>query len=328
MKSRTKITKTYNLLIQFGILVLTCLFIYRQVFIRTDLPDVFRILKEVLSSPGVPLLLLLVLLMMGLNWALETWKWSLLIRKIEPLRFLKALEGVLSGVTISSFTPNRVGEFFGRAYILDRASHVEGILVTILGSMSQLLVTFLAGSISFILLMPRFLPEIFHGFLFHLLTTLVLLVDILLLLLYFQASSLARMRKRLFRKSLKRARRFFRVFGMFTRKELLHVLGLSIFRYLVFSTQFFLLLRVFHVPVSWPDAMLVISFIYLVMTLIPTVALTELGIRGSVSVYCFGLWFHSCGMPADSFHFGVPAVAGTFFVFRLQFFRKNDTLTE
>ncbi len=337
MKRRTKITKTYNLLIQVAILVLTYIFIYRQVFVKTDLPQVISVLKADFSTPWVFALLLLVLFMMLLNWAIEAVKWSLMIRKIERVGFWKSVQAVLSGVAISSFTPNRVGEFFGRAYILNRASHIEGILVTILGSMSQLLVTFLAGSVSLILLMPRFFPDMPTGYLYDLVTILVLLLDLLLLALFLNASFISNVRKKIFPSGLKHLRRFVRVFGLFSRKELVQVLGLSFARYLVFSTQFFLILVIFRVPINWFSAILVISLIYLLMSLIPTIALTELGIRGSVSVYCFSLWFLSRDIPADLYSFGIlsasvllwlinlgiPAVVGTIFVFRLQFFRKG-----
>jgi uncharacterized membrane protein YbhN (UPF0104 family) len=338
MKSKTKITKTYNLVIQTGILGLTLFFIYRQVFVKTDVPGLLRTLKEDFSSHAALATLAGIIGMMGLNWGIEALKWQRMITKIEKTGYFKAFQAVLSGVAISSFTPNRVGEFIGRAYILKKASHIEGILITILGSMSQLMITVMAGSFSLLIFLPMYLPEIFRGYLYYLLIAFVLLLDILLVALFLNASFLSKLRKKMFRKGLKRVRKFFRVFGFFRRMELLDVLGLSLLRYLVFSTQYYLLLRIFRVPVSWPDAMMVISLIYLVMTVIPTIALTELGIRGSVAIYFFGLFFQVRQVAGADFNFGIlsastllwlinlglPALAGALFVFRLQFFRKKD----
>jgi hypothetical protein len=73
------------------------------------------------------------------------------------------------------------------------------------------------------------------------------------------------------------------------------------------------------------------------MAIIPTIALTELGIRGSVALYIFGLYSgqvlpvsgaNSLGIFAAStllwtINLGIPALIGTIFVFRLQFFRKT-----
>jgi hypothetical protein len=72
------------------------------------------------------------------------------------------------------------------------------------------------------------------------------------------------------------------------------------------------------------------------MTAIPTITLAELGIRGSISLYFIGLYFENFGTLTDKINIGIvsassslwllnlalPALIGTIFVFRLNFFRK------
>ena len=79
-------------------------------------------------------------------------------------------------------------------------------------------------------------------------------------------------------------------------KELLGVLLLSLFRYLIFSTQFFLLLRIFGADLPIVQGIILIPVIYLMMAMVPTIALTELGIRGSVSIFVIGLYFKKFGI--------------------------------
>ena len=76
-----------------------------------------------------------------MNWGIEAVKWRYLIRKLKKLSFIKSFTAILSRVTISTFLPNRTGEYLGRVYILDKANRIHGILITIVGSISQLLVT-------------------------------------------------------------------------------------------------------------------------------------------------------------------------------------------
>ncbi|MCU0371563.1 MAG: hypothetical protein MUC31_09120, partial [Bacteroidales bacterium] len=71
--------------------------------------------------------------------------------------------------------------------------------------------------------------------------------------------------------------------------------------------------------------------------MVPSLALTELGVRGSVSIFVIGLYFDRSGMGHDGVEMAVltaatviwlvnliiPAILGTFFVFSLKFFRKN-----
>ncbi len=316
----------------------TYLFIYKQVFHNSKLPELIKTTRDDLAEPGFQLLLLIIILMMVLNWCLETYKWKYLIGKIEKVGFFKAFQAILTGVSISSFTPNRVGEFFGRVFILKEASHVEGILITMVGSVSQLLITVFAGSASLVILIPHLIPDAAysHGYLYYGIISIVTALDLLLLALFFNLSFLSAMKERILKNRWGNRQHIFRVFAFYRNRELATVMLLSLARYIVFSTQFYLLLRLFSVSIPYPTAMMLISLVYFLMAIIPTIALTELGIRGSVALYFFGLYFGhlhstlpnlSLGVFAAStilwmINLGFPALIGTIFVFRLQFFRK------
>lgn len=338
MKKLSKVQKIVNLLIQSAIFLVTCLFIYHQVFQKTDLPGLLRTMEEDLLKPEFQAGLLLVIFMMFVNWGLEAYKWKYLIGKVEKISFFKAFQAVLTGISISSFIPNRVGEFFGRVYILKTASRIESILITVVGSMSQLLITVLAGSIALLIFVPQYLSGagFSHGYLYYTLIALVAALDFLLLALFFKLSFLTTLKERILQNGLKRFRKFFRVFAFYHNREIGTVILLSFGRYLVFSTQFYLLLFMFDVRVPYFNALVLIALIYFIMAIIPTIALTELGIRGSVALYIFGLYFgqflhiaekYNIGIFAAStllwmINLGIPALFGTIFVFRLQFFRK------
>ena len=337
----TKLYKRYNLLIQLVILVISYFFIINQVFWKQDLPALAKTLESELASSRFVAVLSLVLVLMVLNWLLEAVKWKYLIWKIEKVSLLQSLIAVLTGVTISSFTPNRIGEYFGRAFILKKASHVEGILITVLGSMSQLLITILTGSFAMLVFLPLFMPsaEFIRGYLYYALTAIVLIFDLVLLGLFFNLSFLSTWKEKILSNGFGRIRKFFRVFTFYSNRELWSVMALSFARYIVFSSQYILLLYVLGVQIPFYYAYLLISMIYLVMAIIPTIALTELGIRGSVAIYFFGFYFTPLMTATAGINFGilmasvrlwvinlgVPAVAGSIFLFRLQFFRNNET---
>ncbi|MCX6284202.1 MAG: lysylphosphatidylglycerol synthase domain-containing protein [Bacteroidetes bacterium] len=337
----TKLYKRYNLLIQLVILVVTYIFIINQVFWKQDLPALLKALEDDLVSSKFLWMLALIMLLMVLNWMIEAWKWKNLIRKVEQVSLQQSVLAVLTGVTISSFTPNRVGEFFGRAFILKKASHVEGILITVIGSMSQLLVTILTGSVALLVFLPVFMPaaEFIQGYLYYAFVFLVLLLDIILLGLFFNVSFLSTWKEKILQNGLSRIRKYFRVFTMYSNRDLWTLMGLSFARYFVFSTQYLLLLHALGVSIPFYYAYLLISLVYLIMAVIPTIALTELGIRGSVAIYIFGFYFAplmavsadlNLGILAASvllwfINLGIPAIAGSVFLFRLQFFRNNET---
>ena len=339
MKNRTKIGKTYNLIIQLAILVLTYGFIYDQVFDKKKLPWIIQEIGADLSNSDVIWLMSLVIFLMFVNWAIESIKWRYLMVKIEKIGFWRSYQAVLTGVTISSFTPNRIGEYFGRVFILNTASRIEAILITILGSMSQLLITIFTGSLALLAFMPLFLTHYwsYNNYFFYVIGTVVIGFNALLLGFYLNVSFLATLKEQILRNGLKRIRKFFKIFAFYNNRELLTFLGYSLLRYIVFSTQFFLLLRMFAVPIPYLDALILISLIYFVMAVIPTIALTELGIRGSVALYFFGIYFSEQQLMSEAISFGVlaasillwainlgiPALVGSIFVFRLKFFRKK-----
>jgi hypothetical protein len=142
--------------------------------------------------------------------------------------------------------------------------------------------------------------------------------------------------KRISGRGYRRIKKYAKVFSWYHPNDLVKVLGLSLVRYLVFSLQFYLLLCAFGVPISYPNGMMLIGLVYLLMTIIPTIALTELGVRGSVSLYVFALFLTPLGLWTETIGLGVasattslwlinlafPALLGVFFTYSLRFFRK------
>ena len=89
-------------------------------------------------------ILIVIVLMMFLNWFLEALKWQFLIKKIEEISFSRSVRAVFSGITVSAFTPNRVGEYGGRVFCLEKADRIQAVFITIIGSMAQLITTILS----------------------------------------------------------------------------------------------------------------------------------------------------------------------------------------
>jgi uncharacterized membrane protein YbhN (UPF0104 family) len=339
MKNLSKVQKIMNLLIQLAIFLVTCLFIYHRVFHKTDFSGFAHTIEDYLVKPGFISGLLFVFFLMFVNWSLEAYKWKYLIGKVEKVSFFKSFQAVLTGISVSSFIPNRVGEFFGRIFILKTASRIEGMLITVVGSMSQLLITVLAGSISLLIFIPRYLSDggFSKGYIYYSLVAIVMTLDFLLVSLFFRLSFLSTLKERILQNGLKRFRKFFRIFAFYHNREMGTVLFLSLTRYLVFSTQFYLLLMLFGVRIPYFDALELIALVYFIMAVIPTIAVTELGIRGSVALYVFSLYFmpmvpmagtNNMGVFMAStllwiINLGIPALVGTIFVFRLKFFRNK-----
>ncbi|HUR30492.1 MAG TPA: lysylphosphatidylglycerol synthase domain-containing protein, partial [Saprospiraceae bacterium] len=142
-----------------------------QLWSRSDQFQVFKIA----SWQHLTWYLAAVILLMPVNWYLETLKWHSYLSVHAKVRFSRAFKAVTSGIALSLFTPNRIGEYGGRILFMPYAIRWPVVFSTLMGSVSQNLVAFSAGIFSFSLL--------FKGFL--LLKIIGLIVVLLAALLYF-----------------------------------------------------------------------------------------------------------------------------------------------
>lgn len=321
--------KTIGFLLKIGIVAFALFFLYQQLTSKSSVEqfDLDQILVKLQENYFV---VTVVILMMFLNWFLESLKWRFLISKIEKVSIKRSIRAIFSGITVSAFTPNRVGEYGGRVFCLEKADRIKGVLITVIGSMAQLVTTIVFGSTG-ILLLPNLMPE-FDSllsnivFAYPIMLFLLILLNVLLVTLFLNASVFSVVLSKI--KFLRKFKKYNEVFSFYNSSELLEILLYSVGRYIVFTTQFFILLQVFDVQIGYVDTMILITTMLLVISIIPTIAITEIGIRGSVALFLFGLVsVNAIGILSATFVMWVinlllPALIGTIFIFSLKFFRK------
>ncbi len=337
---KTKLRKTYNITVRLITFVFAAYFLYDQIFRKNDVLSLLENYKNHSDGSGFLIKIFLVIILVVVNFSLETEKWRFLISKLEKVSFWNAFKAVLTGVSVSMFLPNRTGDYLGRVFILKKADRLQATLSTILGSMAQLITTILFGMVAVVGLYPYYfdisVKIYFWGFLGTVLSSLI--ISFVLVFAYVEFYAFTDILKKITGKEYKRIKKYAQVFSWYKTGDLFKVLLLSIARYLVFSFQFYLLVKAFGIDVNYFNAMLLIGMIYLTMTIIPTIALSEIGVRGSVSVYIFKWWLTLHGQWTDSsalqvltastslwfINIAIPALAGTFFIFSLRFFRKEN----
>ena len=331
--------KTYNYIIRGAIIFATYYFIYKQIFHHRKLDYVVQSFTELIEHPRIYFFIIWIVLLMPVNWGIESLKWQFLINKIEKVSFLKSFEAVLSGVSVSIFTPNRIGEWFGRVFILEKANPWKGVFITMIGSISQLLTTIILGVISLLFYIQIYFTdtEYYSEYYFYGAIMIALVIISTLILIFLNVTALPGFVSKFFEKRFLHFYEYFSIIGKFTIFELVTVLLLSFLRYCVFALQFYMFLMMFSVEIPFLHGLMIISIVFFIMTAIPTVTLAELGVRGSVSLYFIGQYFETFGELTDKINIGIlssssslwlvnlaiPAIWGTFFVFRLKFFRKR-----
>lgn len=342
MVQKAKVKKTLNIFLKAVIVFAAYGFLYYQLFQKDKLDQVLDAIKRFADIPGLYFMLAVVILMMFVNWSIEAYKWRYLLKNEEQIGFLRSLKAVFAGLTVSIFTPNRVGEFLGRVFILKKTKPLHAIFITIIGSYSQLLVTLITGYIAVIYFAVQYLHhfESVPVWLFNAIAFGVGLIILLLILLYLNLSILDPLVNRLINSRWKKIGQYFSVFSRFNTSTLIKVFAFSLLRYGVFTLQFLLLIHLFQVPAPWFDGLMLIALMFFTMSAIPTVTLAELGVRGSVTITLFRMYLELNQEFTPVMEFGVfsassalwlinlalPALFGTFFIFQLRFFKKNNAL--
>jgi len=303
--------------IKITIALLAIWFIYDRAFKRENIQVLFDEYKNIFLDRSKFLLLIVIVLLMLMNWSVEAVKWKIMISKIQRITFLKSLEAVFSGLTISFFTPNRIGEYAGRIFHLSPSHRMKAVLITVMENLSQLLVTVIAGSISLIFYLRMFT----HINTYFFAAAVVLLIAFVsgCTFLFLNVSFLEIILRRI--RWTKSWLQYTEVFSYYSYRELVNVILLAAVRYFIFTSQFYLLLVLFGIRIPYPVALLLISMIYYVMSLVPTIALTEIGVRGAVAVFFLGqitdqpIEILNSTLSLWLINLVIPALIGTVFIF-------------
>ncbi len=328
----TKLYKTYNNIIKSIIIVVSIAFLVDQLFVKQDFIELWTSFLLIVESDGVWFLLLLTLMAMPLNWTLEALKWKLLLADTEKISLATALKAVLSGTTISAVSPNRTGDYLARVFVLNKTGFWQGVLITLIGSYAQNIVTLFFGGIAlFGLFAPLMVDaDIIEANTIEILKYIHFIILAIAILLYFRISLVSSLVPKKWRK----VNRFVKVFTQFKFNKLSIALLISTLRYLVYSFQFYIIIKaVGYTELGVFHGLAIISSIFLLNTMRPSIALLEIGIRGSIAIFVFSLYYGE-GMFQQNAVFAassliwiinivLPAIIGLFFIKDLKFFRSR-----
>lgn len=302
------------------------LFVYLRIRSHSGSGDYLSQLNTALHQTGTIPLFITVFLMMLLNWWIESVKWKYMLDKVEVITRGRAFEAVFSGITFSFFTPNRIGEYAGRVFHLPPGKRLQATLVTIIENISQLIVTMVAGCLASVFYLKDYIE--LDEWLFYTARFLLIAFAVFCIVFFLNIDVFGKIFER-FKKS-ERVKRVLNVFSLYSTMELFRVLMLSVSRYIIFSVQYFILLRIYGCTFDFQSAILMTAMTFFVMTVIPTFAFAELGIRGAVSAYFFGkltidiLPVLNATFSLWLINLAIPALAGAFFIFNFRLERKRS----
>lgn len=256
--------------------------------------------------------LLFFLILAAANWFFEILKWQSVVSVVEKIDFKTAVKQSLAALTVSLATPNRIGEYGAKIYFFEASKRKKILLLNLYSNINQMLVTTFFGGIGLFYFVQRFNIQysskniLIAGF----------GIAILLIAAYF-----------LKRKELKNGFSIVKTITFFRNipntikfKTLLF----SVLRYIIFSSLFYFLLAFFSAEIGILEATPLIFTMYLLVSIVPTIFIFDVVVRGGVAIWLFSfvgvseLTILSTVLAMWLLNFVIPSLLGSFYVLTYQ----------
>ena len=232
------------------------------------------------SQPHMYLMLLLSLFLMPVNWGIESYKWKSITRQVEAVSYGTALKSVFSGICVGNIAPGRAMEFLAKIVFFKIENRPTITVLHFINGMFQMLITSIVGVISITYKLNQTNQS----------ATIVYIVIAggLLMIAFFcwAILNVAFIQKKL--KFIKWFRRMDDAQAVqFSKALILKLVSLSIIRYLVFTTQFYLIYDVLAPGSSVIHVFTSVAGYFMFTSLIPMISVIEPAIRGAIAIFVF-----------------------------------------
>ena len=245
----------------------------------------------------------LLFFLMLINFLVESYKWKIVLKSETSISIFNALRSVFVGQAFAFYTPNRIGEYVGRTMMLETDNKIIAIGRMAWASYAQMIVTIIMGAIA-IYINPPFLAWLKWA------TPLLL---IFALVVYFHKVTFS---------GILKSFNFLQI-EMEVKKKLL---ALSFLRYSVYLMQYTWAAHILNIPIPYIALWVGLAVMFLSLSIVPTISITELVIRGQLILLLLSPWYHNSLMLIClstiiwAVNFLLPAIIGAFLLlgFRLK----------
>lgn len=272
------------------------------------------------------LFILAALLLLVVNVYLQYWKWKIVCTSLLGINNKKrVLTSLFYGFSAGSFTPGRIGEYFGRTISFKDKSVSDVAVATLLDKTIPLLVITFIGALSSILFL-----HFYYSVTFFITVSLFIFVFVLSYIFLFLVFNPSIWKNLIISKIKSSKRLVFLVEKLSAIKRIdkntvYKITAISILFFICILLQYVLLVTAFSHHFDFVNYFWVGILIFFSKSVIPPVSIGDLGIREGASVFFISFIGEngSIGFNASIFIFLIniliPAVVGMFLLFQ-----KND----
>ncbi|WP_124978772.1 lysylphosphatidylglycerol synthase domain-containing protein [Nonlabens xiamenensis] len=253
--------------VKVGILVLSTYFIYSQ-WKEQELQ--FSSLLDQLNLLPLWLVPCMLLISLG-SWLIESRKWQFLTMDLKEIRFRESVIQNLIAQAASFITPWRVGEFATKAFYFSTHLRKSIFKRVLIGNLSQMSITVVLGALGAAICFPAVLAS---DQTWWWMIWIVPIIGALLYLRYWEKVRHTWLNPQVWPKSL----------------------GYSLLRYLVFSSNWWLMFYLMDADASFTMQISYLSVFYLLTSLIPVFQWLDISVKWTAAILIFPPSF----LPTDS----------------------------
>jgi len=212
--------------------------------------------------------ILFILLFSVVNRFLEILKWQNLVSFINPISIGEATKQVLGALTAGIFTPNGLGEYAGKAMYFNKKQTKKIIFLNLICNGIQMILTILFGIIGLAII----------GYWKW--SIVILTIAFLLFILFFFSKKIT-IKGYSIEKLLNKINE---IPKHIHQKNMIY----GLFRYLVFSHQYYFLFLAFDVDLPYLSLISTIAVVYFLASSLPSFQFLDFAVKGSVALFFFG----------------------------------------
>ncbi|SOD15431.1 lysylphosphatidylglycerol synthase domain-containing protein [Pedobacter xixiisoli] len=314
-------------LIKIAVVAFAFWFIYNKLTKHNDLKEFIKLLDSI-PNQQIWMVIGSVFILMLFNWGLEAVKWKELIARVEQISLWRAVESVFCGLTWAVFTPNRLGEYGGRVFFLSPKRRIIGVVAMTVGNIGQLVLTNVFGAITVCIFVYHFIP--LEPILQAAICAAAFVFALFFIIFYFNIKWLNGLLLSV--KFTRKYQKFYAVLARYQKKELLKILLFCLARYAVFTTQYIIMFLWLIPELRLLDILMLVPILFFVQSTLPSLDLLDVGIRSVTALFFFkyvtsqNTAVVACIASIWLINIIIPAILGSYFVFKLNFFgntRRN-----
>ena len=237
---KIKTNSTLLLAVRIILLIGSFYYLYNE-FENRNASEQIGLLIQQISANGLWVFFILCICLSFLNWFIEAFKWRRILRNDYLMSYQKAYKAILASLSMSVFTPNRLGEYGVRILTVPPSLRRKALASLLVCNISQLSSTLLFGCVGIFVLGGLYTEQV-NPFLRYsigaigIVTTLFAYIKLPVILGFLSKWRMFSYFKRVLR-----------IVNKVDRIILREQLGLSLLRYIVFVSQqsFFFMLAGF-----------------------------------------------------------------------------------